>query len=160
MTSLTNEGVVWTLDRSPCWAPATPLLSQQFPHSLSHWIAPAAYLLAGLPNRTFNISWSYYIHSRKMDRESKSFKQDGGAYPKSGGNSSLIPKVPWLYLLLSLLVTGLACSFSLLPAGWLPAGLAPCWVAGWLLDGWLAAGQLAGCCWLLSRWAGSLLGCL
>ena len=78
---------------------------------------------------------------REMSRESKLFKQDGGAYPKSEGNSTLMPRLPVLTFCFLLFVARLAS--SVLPAG----SLLGHWVADRL------AGLLAGASWLLG-WAG------
>ena len=111
-----------------------------------------------------------------MACEAKILKRGGGAYSKSGGSSTLMPRLPALYLCFLLFVARLASSLSLLPAGsllgcWVGGLLAGCymaslragasWLAAWLLTGWLAAG-LAGCCWLLGwvlRQVGGLALC-
>ena len=50
---------------------------------------------------------------REMDSEPNILKRDGGAYPKSGGHSTLMPRLPALYLLLSPVCCS-ACSLSAL----------------------------------------------
>ncbi len=48
---------------------------------------------------------------REMASEPNILKRDGGAYPKSGGHSTLMPRLPALYLLLSPVCCS-ACSLS------------------------------------------------
>ena len=49
---------------------------------------------------------------REMASEQNMLKRDGGAYPKSGGHSTLMPTLPALYLLLS----PVCCSAPSLPS--------------------------------------------
>ena len=125
----------------------------------SFHMSPAARAFLASPAAMWHARTLMFVKDNHKNR-------GGGAYPKSGGNSTLMPRAldclccTFCFLLS---VARLASSFSPLPAGWLAAGhlaglLAGCWMAGllagasglaaWLLTGWLAAELLAGCCWL------------
>jgi len=108
---------------------------------------PSGLRKAPRPNPAFNISCLYYFLSREMAQKSKRLRRDGGAYPKSGGLSTLMPRLPVLCVF----------AFSCLLLGLLPPSLfyrlagsllgSP--FCRWLAARWLACSVVLAGCWLL-----------